>query len=76
MDSPFERLGKEERQDWLDHPVTQAFVASLAHLEKAAEKTALFAVKAGEPETTHLAQLGGRLNTFDDINTLLRRASK
>lgn len=73
MDSPYERLGADERKDWLDDPVTQAFIATLAHLDRGVQERALSAVQGAERNTEELAELGGRLNTFDDINTLLRR---
>lgn len=73
MDSPFEKLGVDERKDWLDDPVTQAFIATLARLDAGIQKRALSAVKGAVRNTEEIAELGGRMNTFDDINTLLRR---
>jgi len=30
MDTPFERIDSEMRRDWHNHPVTQAYLATLA----------------------------------------------
>lgn len=72
MDTPFEKLEPEAREDWRGNYTTQAFVTSLMQ-----ERTRLIydlveLIKSGKDAAGRLPHIGGQLVQVDSFLTLLR----
>jgi hypothetical protein len=71
VETPFEKLEPEAREDWRESPVTQAFLASLHRERTRAVDVVVETIKGGHPDAIRMARLGGDLERLDTIIRVL-----
>lgn len=64
MDTPFERLDRELREEWRDNPTTRAFLKTIAEHRQAVIDGLVDTVRSGK-EVTKLSAIGGELRALD-----------
>jgi hypothetical protein len=65
MDTPFERMDLEVRQEWLMHPATEAFVETLtAELKRVTEAVMAGLLDGGAVDPAKYARMGGMLHAL------------
>lgn len=72
MDSPFEKLDPETREEWLENPTTRAFFRSIAAHRQDVVDQILDQVKGGH-EYARLASMGGELRALDFYTVLVTK---
>lgn len=67
METLFEQLDPEAREDWRENPVTRSFLASLHRERTRAVEVVVQTIKSGSPESVRMARLGGDMERLDTI---------
>lgn len=61
MDTPYERLDKDARDEWRDNPVTRAFIATITDTRDKLQEGLLYTIQAGSASLPHMTSAGGEL---------------
>lgn len=64
MDTPFEKLDREIKKEWLGHPATEAFFSSLGE-EMGRIRKDILAIAAGACGPVDLQSTGARLRALE-----------
>ncbi len=72
MESPFEKLTSEERQDWFDSQATQAVYATLMQERSDLVSRLVDLIKDGRDPNNRLPHIGGQLTQVDAFLQLMR----
>lgn len=61
MDTPFENLDRDAREEWRAHPVTRAFVATIGDARDRLQEGLLYTIQAGSASLPSITSGGGEL---------------
>lgn len=76
MDTPYENLDNDTRQDWLEYPATQAFLATVRTLhDQRREGIVLNAMNGGVDESAYRFD-GGAMTAYRMILDLAARVKR
>lgn len=67
MDTPFERLDRETREEWRQSPTTKAFLKTLAEHRQNTVDQVLDAVKSGHTDVLAVESWGADLRAIDFV---------
>jgi hypothetical protein len=61
MDTPFENLDKDARDEWRAHPVTRAYLATVTDTRDKLQEGLLYTIQAGSAALPSMTLGGGEL---------------
>lgn len=76
MDTPYEKIDNETRQDWLDSATTQAFLATIRELHDQRREGVVLSAMNGGVDESHYRFDGGAITAFRMMLDLATRQKR
>jgi len=73
MDSPFERLSPDTREEWRTMAATQAFIETMRQYRKLISENTVLATQSQEGDLNSLRFYGGEIQALDWVIDLARK---
>jgi hypothetical protein len=70
MDTPFERIDREVRREWLENPTTIAYLKTLLEHRQGLVDNLIDAAKGGQIDFDRMGRVGGEIRAVDFFTML------